>query len=211
MLELAVYLRFAVALFTILTPFAAIPIFLALTDGYSRRAKRKAAVTATITVATVLTVSVLSGDALLALLGTSLPSFRVGGGIVLLLMGLSMLHAQVSPVQQTGPERAEAEARDNVGVVPLGLPLLAGPGSISTVIIENQRSSDWRHTAALIAVILGVCTTVYIFLWAADPIGRRMGTIGLNIVNRLFGLLLAAIAVEIMAKGLLALFPALGG
>lgn len=205
------YLRFAFALFTILTPFAAVPVFLTLTQGQSAAEKSRTALSAAVTVAVVLLVSAFTGEAILALLGTSLPSFRVGGGLVLLLMSLAMLAAEVSAVQQTPKEAAEAGTRQAVGVVPLGLPLLAGPGSISSVIIEAQRYRNFGHLAALSACILLVGGVLYLSLRLADPIGKRLGVIGLNIVNRLFGLLLAAIAVELIAGGLNGLFPALRG
>lgn len=205
------YTRFIVALFAILTPFAAIPIYLGLTEGRSAAYRARTANAATFTVLCVLVLSAIAGDVVLRLAGTSLDSFRVGGGIVLLLMALSMLSAQVSRVQQTPGEKDEAEQRDEVGVVPLGLPLLAGPGSISAVIIEGQRGSSLWHQAAVIAVIVFVCLLLWGSLRLAAPIGARLGKTGLNILNRLFGLLLAAIAVEIIATGLKNLFPALTG
>ena len=209
MLSGAEYARFAVALFAILTPFAAIPIFLALTDRMTAAERARTARIAGTTVFSVLLVASLTGDVILRVLGTSLDSFRVGGGIVLLLMALSMMSAQVSAVQQTPAEAAEAEHRANVGVVPLGLPLLVGPGSISSVIIEMQRAEGVAHAAAIIAIIAFIAAVVWGFLMLAVPIGKRLGITGLNTLNRLFGLLLAAIAIEIMATGLRALFPGL--
>lgn len=209
MLSWAEYTRFAVALFAILTPFAAIPIFLALTDRMTTGERARTARIAALTVFSVLLVAGLTGDVILRVLGTSLDSFRVGGGIVLLLMALSMMSAQVSAVQQTPAEAEEAEHRANVGVVPLGLPLLVGPGSISSVIIEMQRADGVAHAAAIIAIIAFIAAVVWAFLMLAVPIGRRLGITGLNTLNRLFGLLLAAIAIEIMATGLRALFPGL--
>jgi multiple antibiotic resistance protein len=204
------YARFAVALFAILTPFAAIPIFLSLTEGLSPRLRARTARLAASTVFCVLVVAAVAGESILRALGTSLDSFRVGGGIILLLMALSMLSAQVSAVQQTPAEAAEAEQRTNVGVVPIGLPLLVGPGSISSVIIEMNRGSSLAHAAAIIAIIATISAIVWGFLALAAPIGQRLGLTGLNVLNRLFGLLLAAIAIEIMAAGLRALFPGLG-
>lgn len=201
------YSRFTFALFTILTPFAAIPIFLSLTEGRDRVSRAATARSAVLTVATVLIVAALIGDSLLRLAGTNLDSFRVGGGIVLLLMALSMLNARVSPVQQTPSEAYEAGSRDAVGVVPLGVPLMAGPGSISATIIQVNRGEGWLHVVVVIACILLVCTALWLSLRLADPIGQRLGQTGLNILNRLFGLLLAAISVEIIAGGLRALFP----
>jgi multiple antibiotic resistance protein len=210
MLSWSDYLRFAVALFAILTPFAAIPIFLSLTEGLSPLLRARTARLAAATVLCVLVIAALAGEAILRAVGTSLDSFRVGGGIVLLLMALSMLTAQVSGVKQTPAEAAEAEQRANVGIVPIGLPLLTGPGSISSVIIEMNRSAALGHKAMILVIIVAISGVVWCFLALAAPVGRYLGLTGLNVLNRLFGLLLAAIAIEIMAAGLRALFPGLG-
>lgn len=205
----AEYSRFVLALFAILTPFAAIPIFLALTEGRSEAERAGIARTAALTVFLVLGAAALSGDLVLRLLGTSLDAFRVGGGIILMLMAISMLSARVSSVQQTPEEAGEAAVREAVGVVPLGLPLMAGPGAISNVIIQMQRGEGVAHGLLTIGCIVVVCLLVWMLLRLASPIGRRLGVTGLNIVNRLFGLLLAAVAAQIVATGLLGLFPGL--
>lgn len=201
------YSRFLIALFAILTPFAAIPIFLGMTEGRSAQERNAISFSAVMTVAAVLISSVFLGDAILTVLGTSLASFRVGGGIVLLLIALSLLNATVSAVKQTQQEADEAGHRQAIGVVPLGLPLLAGPGSISAVIIEAQRGKGFEHFAVLVGCILLVCGFLLLTLRLAVPIGNKLGQTGLNIMNRLTGLLLAAVAVEIIAAGLRALFP----
>lgn len=205
------YSRFVIALFAILTPFAAIPIFLSLTEGQSEKEKAHIARTAVLTIAILLISAAFLGDSILRIIGTSLHSFRVGGGLVLLLMALSMMNARVSSVQQTREEAEEAVQKHAIGVVPIGIPLLAGPGSISAVIIQMERSADWGHRAAVVACILFVCALVWVSLSLATPIGDRLGRTGLNILNRLFGLMLAAIAVEVIATGLRALFPGLAG
>jgi multiple antibiotic resistance protein len=209
MMDWTEYSRFVIALFAILTPFASLPIFLSLTEGQGEAARARIARTAVFTIAVLLISSAFLGDSILRLIGTSLSSFRVGGGLVLLLMALSMMNAQISSVQQTREEAEEAAQKTAIGVVPIGIPLLAGPGSISAVIIQMERSADWGHRAAVVTCILFVCGLVWGALALATPIGNRLGRTGLNILNRLFGLLLAAIAVEVIATGLRALFPGL--
>lgn len=203
------YTRFFTALLVILDPFAAVPFFLALTQGYSAAERARVALIATATVATVLTIAALSGETILHLMGTSLASFRVGGGIVLMVMALAMLKAEPNRIRAT--EAQEAESRSSIAVVPLALPLLAGPGSISNVIIEMHRSTAAYHTWFVITVILLVAAVLWLVLRLAVPIGAFLGQIGINILNRLFGLILTAIAVEIMANGLRELFPAMTG
>jgi multiple antibiotic resistance protein len=204
------YTRFFTALLVILDPFAALPIFLGLTQGYRPSDRARAAGIATLAVAAVLVLAALSGEALLHWMGTSLASFRVGGGIVLLLMALAMLRGQQDLVRATDSETLEAESRGAIAVVPVAIPLLAGPGAISTVIIEMHRGSGSRHMAVVLIVILVLCAVLWSILRLAEPVGARLGRIGLNLVNRLFGLVLTAIAVEIMSNGLRELFPVLG-
>lgn len=128
---------------------------------------------------------------------------------MLFLMALSMVNAQMSPQSQTPEEAEEASSRNAVGVVPIAMPLLVGPGSISATIITMQRGEGWLHNVVVIAVIAVICVGVWIVLRLAVPIGQRLGRTGLNILNRIFGLLLAAVAVQIFASGLRGLFPGL--
>ncbi len=202
------YVRYAATLFFILDPFAAIPIFLLLTGG--RDAERPViARTAAVAVFAALTIAAFSGDVVLRFIGASLPAFQVGGGIVLLLMALAMVNAQLSPQQHRPEETAEAGDRAAVGVVPIALPLMVGPGSISATIIQMQQGGGAGHAVLVVLVILAVSASVWLILNLAGPIGRRLGRTGLNIVNRILGLLLAAVAIQIFADGLKGLFPGL--
>ena len=202
------YTRFFTALLVILDPFAAIPIFLSLTRNYSNEDRNHAVNVAAITVTIVLLISALFGEKMLTLLGTSLPSFRVGGGIVLMMMAMAMLRAQPDQMRATS-EELKVNNSENIAVVPIAIPLLAGPGSISTVIIQVHRPGAEYHFLWIALVIILVVLLLWGVLRLASPIGRLLGPIGLNILNRLFGLILAAISVEIMANGLRALFPVL--
>jgi multiple antibiotic resistance protein len=203
------YARFALTLAAILNPFAAIPFFLVVTSSPGIPRERTAA-TAALTVAAILMLSALAGDSILTLAGTSLGAFRVAGGVVLLLMGLSMLGAQPGAVRQTREEASVAAQQESVAVVPLGIPLLAGPGSISAVIVQMQRGAGMGHRIAVLICVAAVSFGCWLALRFAEPIGRRLGPLGLNVVSRLLGLLLAAVAVEMMADGAKQLFPALG-
>jgi multiple antibiotic resistance protein len=215
MLDPLDYVRFAVTLFSILDPFAAIPLFLLLAGDRSRAERHNIARTAALAVFVILLVAGFSGDLILRFLGASLPAFQVGGGIVLFLMALSMINAQMSPQQHTPAEQAEAadkvsDGRTAVGVVPLAMPLLVGPGSISATIIYMERGTGWQHKGLSVVVLAVICVAIWVVLQLARPIGDRLGQTGINILNRIFGLLLAAVAVQIFANGLRGLFPALG-
>jgi multiple antibiotic resistance protein len=202
------YLRFLVTLTAVLDPFLAVPIFLSVTAMGDERARRRLAGVVTLTVFLVLSGAAIFGERLLRLLGTSLPAFQAGGGLVLLLMALAMLNAQAGGMRQSRAEAEELESGAMSGVVPLAVPLLAGPGAISTTIIAAQ-AGGVGHISALVACVALVCFILWSILRAADAVGPRMGTTGLNIATRLLGLLLAAIAIETMALGLKTLFPGL--
>jgi multiple antibiotic resistance protein len=206
--DLQGYLRFIVTLVAVLDPFLAIPIFLSVAAARGPAGRRRLVNAVTITVFAVLSGAAVFGEALLKVLGTSLPAFQVGGGLVLLLMALAMLNAQAGGVRQSKEEAEELESRDASGVVPLAVPLLAGPGAISTTIVAAQTGGA-VNIAGLVICIALVCVLLWSILRVAEPIGSRLGTTGLNIATRLLGLLLAAIAIEMMAGGLKALLPGL--
>ena len=202
------YLRFTVTLVAVLDPFLAIPIFLGVAAGRTPIGRRRLVQAVTATVFLVLAGAAIFGDPLLSLIGASLPAFRVGGGLVLLLMALAMLNAQAGGVRQSKAEAEELESGDPSGVVPLAVPLLAGPGAISTCILAGQTGGT-AHVAAVVGCIAVVCALLWLVLTLAERIGSRLGRTGLNIATRLLGLALAAIAVEMMAAGLKELLPGL--
>jgi len=203
------YLRFAVTLTAVLDPFLAVPIFLTLTASHSPHARVVLVRVVAVTVFIVLAISALLGDTILTLVGASLAAFRVGGGLVLLLMALAMLNAQAGGVRQSEEEAAELESGELRGVVPLAVPLLAGPGAISTTIIAAEKGAGIAHLSVILGCIAAVSLLTWLVLRAANAIGDRFGTTGLNIATRLLGLLLAALAIQTMAEGLRELFPGL--
>ena len=203
------YLRYVVTLTAVLDPFLAIPIFISVTATRDDAGRRRLIQVVTVTVFLVLAGAAIFGEKLLLALGASLPAFQVGGGLVLLLMALAMLNAKVGEMRQTRAEAEELESGEVSGVVPLAVPLLAGPGAISTTIIAAQ-AGGIAHTLALIVCIALVAALVFVMLRIAHVVGARMGTTGLNIATRILGLILAAIAIETMADGLKGLFPGLG-
>ncbi len=204
------YSRFLLSLLAVLDPFMAIPIFLGMCASRSDADRRRFAKVISLTVFGVLVGAALTGEAILRIMGTSLASFRIGGGLVLLLMAFAMLQAKPGDVRHTAAEAAALDNTETLGVVPLAVPLLAGPGAISTVMIAVQQGG-LLHEVLIVAIIGAVCAAAWLMLRMAVSVGRLMGTAGLNVANRLLGLLLAAIAVESMAIGLKELFPVLAG
>src|SRR5258706_11418992 len=171
--ELQEYLRYLVTLTAVLDPFLAIPIFISVTAARDDAGRRRLANVVTITVFLVLAGSAIFGESLLKALGASLPAFRVGGGLVLLLMALAMLNAKVGEMRQTRAEAEELEAGEVSGVVPLAVPLLSGPVAISTTIIASQARCV-AHAAALFIFIYLIYALLSQLLLAAHVGGNRL-------------------------------------
>jgi multiple antibiotic resistance protein len=209
MLALTGYIKVFTAILVIVNPIGAIPLFISMTVNQPEKARRRTVMVSAFTVGVVLIVACVLGESLLQFFGVSIASFRVGGGILVMLLAISMFQAKLSGSKTTSEEAKEAEEKADVAVVPLAIPLLTGPGAISTVIIFAHQSSDWTHKGLLIASCVLVTIIVWMILRMAIPIGAWLGKTGINIVSRLMGLLLAAIAVEIIADGLSKLLPGL--
>ncbi len=208
--DLRDYVRFTVTLLAVLDPFLAVPIYVSMTAHKSQPYRQALARVVTLTVLAVLVTSAMVGEQMLTLMGASLPAFRVGGGLVLLLMALAMLNAEAGGVRQSSAEAEELEQGRLTGVVPLAIPLLAGPGAISTAIIAAQTGGVW-HRVGIVLCIAFVCALLWAMLRIAHWIAPKIGQTGLNIATRLLGLLLAAIAIQTMAEGMKGLFPVLAG
>lgn len=198
------------ALFAIVNPIGSVPIFITATDGSSAAERAHIVRRVALTVFLVLAMAVFLGDRILEFFGIGIPSFQTGGGILLLLMAISMMHAKQSGIRQTAEEAQAAAEREAVAIVPLSVPLLAGPGAISSMIIAAQQSGNGvlGHVQLLVP-ILAVSLLAWGILRLSAPIASHLGTIGINVFTRLMGLILAAMAVEFIAHGLTGLFPAL--
>lgn len=209
MLEWADYLKIFVALVIIVNPVSALPLFVSMTAGNSETDKKNIARIASLSIAVVLVVAAVVGKPLLAIFGITIASFKVGGAILILLMAISMMHAAPSRQKQTPEEASEAAEKENIAVVPLAIPLLAGPGAISTTIVYATAHPSAVHVGIIILCCLLVAVTTWLALRLATPLSEWLGQTGVNIAIRLMGLLLAAVAVEILASGLVVLLPGL--
>lgn len=203
------YLHLLAGLLSVVNPIGVIPIFISLTVNRTPADRIQTASVCAFSVATVLLLALFAGQPILQFFGIGLPAFRVAGGLLVLLMGISMLNASPDRVRHTPEERAESYEKDSIAVVPLAIPLLSGPGAISTAIVYGQTNHTAAHELLVTSVILTVSVTVLISLLAAPKIADFMGRTGMNVVTRVMGLLIVAIAVEFMAKGLTELFPVL--
>lgn len=204
------YVKFFVVLFSIVNAIGAMPVFINLTKNLDHSKSLRSAQVAALTLFVVLSITLLLGEAVLNFFGISIASFRVGGGILLLLMAIAMMHAKMSSVKHTPEEADDKEDSDTVAVVPVGIPLLAGPGAISTVIVYADRHPFFSHYVVLGGIIFVVAILTWLVLRSSFYISSILGKTGINIVTRIMGLIIAAIAVEFIANGLKELFPLLG-
>ena len=200
-----------IALIALVNPLGVLPMFISLTQDFTPAQKQRAIRTAAFTVVAVISTCALLGEQIIKFFGISTASLQVADGLLILLMSLSMLNAQPSGAKTTAEERDEAEHKDTIGVVPLGIPLLTGPGAMSTVIVLAGKSNHVSDYAALIGSGVVIAALVWLTLQMAQPIARFMGRTGINIATRIMGLLVAAVAVEFIVEGLKTMLPALAG
>lgn len=203
------YLKFLVALISIANPIGAIPMFITLTSDDTLSQRRKISMQTTLAFSGILLVILFIGQPLLTFFGITVDSFKTAGGIIILLMAISMVHGQVSRAKQTVGEAKDAATMDSVAIVPLSIPLLAGPGAISTVIVYSHNASSLLSNLIFAAEILIAALSVWLCLNAAPYIARMLGKTGMNIITRIMGLILAAIGIELIAGGLMNLLPGL--
>jgi len=203
------YLKFFVALLSIVNPIGAVPLFISLTQAQSSEERAHTRLIAAVAVGSVLLVSLLAGEIFLEFFGISIASFRVGGGILVLLIAVSMMHARLSPSKQTEDEQRDAAEKQAIGVVPLAIPLLAGPGAISTAIVYAHRGASPIHYAMGTVDIVLLAAIVWLCFRLAPLVAKTLGVIGINIITRIMGLIIAAIGVEFIANGLKELLPGL--
>jgi multiple antibiotic resistance protein len=207
MLDFTEYTKIFISLFAIIDPFGIIPIIIAFTAGMTAQKRDRVGLIASLGVLVILIAALLLGEAILSFFGISIHSFRTAGGILLLLMSINML---IGDKPKLSPEDSDSDATSSVAIVPLSTPLLAGPGAISTVILDAHKGSNVGHYGAMALVLVALSLIVWVTFLIAPWVSRRLGKIGSSIVTRMMGLLLAAIAVEFIAGGLRGLFPALG-
>ncbi|HTI16154.1 MAG TPA: YchE family NAAT transporter [Trinickia sp.] len=201
------FLKSFISLLALINPVGAVPFFLSLTSEQSQAERRRTIQLASISVFCVIAVTTVFGEQIIRFFGISVGSLRVGGGIIMLLMAINMLNAQIGNTRATAEERDEAESKSSIAVVPLAIPLLTGPGAISTVIVFAASTSHWYDRIGLIVIGAVLAAVCFLSLRLAEPIARWIGQTGINIGTRLMGLMLSALAVEFIVDGLKALLP----
>jgi multiple antibiotic resistance protein len=205
-LQSSTYVRFSLlavsSIFFLVDPFAAIGSFLAITSGVDSKRRKRMAFKASLTCFIVLTSFALAGQFIFSLFGIKLPAFEIAGGLILLLIGIDMLEAKRSPTQESTDETQEAASKEDAGIVPLGIPMLAGPGAISSVmVLVGQAPSHWQMFAIIGSIGITAFAS-YGVLNSADRLRRLLGETGIRILVRIMGLLLVALAVQFFVNGL---------
>ncbi|CAM4113000.1 MULTISPECIES: YchE family NAAT transporter [Vibrio] len=208
-IDIAVYLQFFVGLFAIVNPVGIMPIFVTLTNHLSPEERIKTASTANIAVAVILIVSLFAGQFLLDVFSISLDSFRIAGGLLLVSIAFSMMNGQLGEQKQNKQEKAESISKEQVGVVPLAMPLMAGPGAISSTIVFGSNHSGPIDYIAVTLTVLVFAFCCWVLFRSAPFIVRFLGQTGINVITRIMGLILGALGIEFIAGGIGALFPGL--
>ncbi|MGD1060523.1 MAG: NAAT family transporter [Methanomassiliicoccales archaeon] len=203
-------LEFAVtafaAVFAVVNPIGNIPIFVAVTEGYPADLRRRIIVKIVIVVIGVLVAFALFGQYIFALYGITIPAFKIAGGILLFAISFSMVQGQRTKTKITEEDEQDLLSKEEIGIVPLGIPLFAGPGAITTVMIYTSYATsagDWSEFVEVIVAILATAAISYLLLAYSTPIFDRMGRMGAAAFSRIMGLLLAAVAVEFIISGIL--------
>jgi multiple antibiotic resistance protein len=190
------------SIFVLVDPIAAVPTFLAMTDGSDRPRRRHMAVRAAWTCFVVLLTFSMAGTLIFKLFGITLAAFRIAGGLILGSIGLEMLRARRSATKETPGETEEGAEKEDVGIIPMGVPMLAGPGAISSVMVLMTQNQDWPHALIILAAIGASSAISYVVLAAADRVSSYLHQTGIRILTRMMGLLLTAIAVQFILNGL---------
>jgi len=200
------YVKFSLlalsSIFFLVDPFAAIPSFIAITVGVEPTRRRGMARKAAITCFIVLISFALAGQFIFNLFGIKLPAFEIAGGLILMLIGIDMMEARRSPTQESQAETEDAASREDAGIVPLGIPMLAGPGAISSVMVLVGESPNHWQMLAIIGSIAITAVASYFVLSGADRIRVFLGETGIRILVRIMGLLLVALAMQFFVNGL---------
>lgn len=193
------------SLFFLVDPIATIPVFLYMTSDSEQKERCRMARSAALTCFFVLAGFSVAGALLFRLLGITLPAFQTAGGVILLLVGLDMVQARRSGTKEVPGEAEEAAVKSDAGIVPLGMPMLAGPGAISTVVVLVGQATHWWETVTVYAAIALVSLSCYFFLSGADRVRKHMSETSIHILTRIMGMLITALAVQFIATGVKAL------
>lgn len=207
--DLPTYFKFFIGLFALVNPVGIIPVFISMTSYQTAVARNKTNLTANLSVAIILWTSLFLGDGILQAFGISIDSFRIAGGILVVTIAMSMISGKLGEDKQNKQEKSESAIRESVGVVPLALPLMAGPGAISSTIVWGTKYHSWGHLIGFSIAIALFALCCWMVFRIAPWLVRLLGQTGINVITRIMGLLLMALGIEFIVTGLKAIFPGL--
>ncbi len=197
------YVKIATGLFIMLNPFVLIPVFLGLTGGMSKAQRMKIAMSTSIAVFIIMIIAVFAGNHVLSFFGITISDFRIAGGILILLMAITMARAKDEGMRYSDKEHAEAKGKDtNIGVVPLAIPLMAGPAGISVAIIDADLCSTFMSRSVLVIIIACLSALLWVAMVLGEQIGKFLGHTGQQVLTRVMGLILLALAAEFLVTGI---------
>ncbi len=204
-------IKYTIAIFAILNPFAAMPVLISLTNKYSKSDRFYVIRTSSMYAGFILIFFLFFGDILFEIFGISLGAFQIGGGIILIFISIHMIFGQPHKERISQEDIEQAQEKENIALVPLATPLLAGPGAISTVItMISSNNSISAHISFLVAIIIACLGVFFVFIWS-EQIMRMLGKTVVNIISRLMGILLMALSIQFIINGVKTSFPILVG
>ena len=197
------YIKITTGLFIMLNPFVLIPVFLALTGGMSRAERMKVASTTSVSVLVIMLIAVFAGNHVLSFFGITVSDFRIAGGLLILLMALSMARAKEEGMRYSDKEHTEAKSKDtNIGVVPLSIPLMAGPAAMSVAIIDAGICDTFFSKSVLVGIIICLSFVLWLAMFLGERIAKILGHTGQQVLTRIMGLILLALAIEFIVVGI---------
>ena len=208
-LSFSVYLKFFIGLTAIINPLGLLPVFVSLTSQQTPQERLRTNTTANFAVMVILWVSMFFGQVILDLFGISIASFRIAGGSLIVLIAWSMLQGKLGEVRHNKEEKGDTLAKESIAVVPLALPLMAGPGAISSTIVYSSQFNSAQQLMGMSLVVVLFCFASWLIFRAAPLLFRLMGRTGINVVTRIMGLIMMSLGIEIMVAGIKHMFPVL--
>lgn len=208
-IDFSIYSHFFLGLLAIVNPFGLMPVFVSLTHDMTPEERSKTAFLANLAVAIILIISMYAGQFILDTFSISIDSFRVAGGLLILTIAFPMLSGRLGENKQNKQEANELSKIDQIAIVPLAMPLMAGPGAISSTILYAAHYPDWQVSISFAFLIILFCLGTWLLFLSAPHIVRFVGQTGINVITRLMGLLLGSMGIEMIAGGLKVLFPGL--
>lgn len=198
-------ITYAVSLLAIVNPVGNLALFTGMTSDRSKAERHKIAATCFVAILVIFLIVTWSGPLILKAFGITLPAFQAAGGLIVLLLALSMLNAKTSQMHHNAAEAQEAQSKPSIGIVPLAIPIVGGPGAITTIIIQCNKYPSLTDRAEMSLVAFGAAAIVLVAFLGADLVQRLLGTMGINIVTRIMGIILAAIGFGMLGAGVKAM------